>query len=92
MPESPRWLFANNKAEEARKMLVKYHGMGDPDSSMVAYECSEIEADVRFETAMGGRRWWDYKILFNSREMLYRMWLLFLVCIFSQFIGGSVIA
>ncbi|PLB34889.1 putative transporter [Aspergillus candidus] len=92
MPESPRWLFANNKAEQAREMLVKYHGMGDPDSSIVAYECNEIEADVRLEADLGGRRWWDYKVLFSSREMLYRMWLLFLVCIFSQFIGGSVIA
>lgn len=72
-------------------MLVKYHGNGNPDSALVNYECNEIEQDIRFEIETGGRRWWDYKILFASRDMLYRLWLLFLVCIFSQFIGGSVI-
>ncbi|KAH8426655.1 sugar porter family MFS transporter [Aspergillus melleus] len=91
LPESPRWLFANNKPEKGRQMLVKYHGNGNPDSALVNYECNEIEQDIRFEIETGGRRWWDYKILFTSRDMLYRLWLLFLVCIFSQFIGGSVI-
>ncbi|KAE8415098.1 general substrate transporter [Aspergillus pseudocaelatus] len=91
MPESPRWLFANNRPEEARQMLIKYHGNGNPESALVAHECREIEEGIRFEVETGGRRWWDYKILFSSRDMLYRLWLLFLVCVFSQFIGGSVI-
>ncbi|KAF9892798.1 hypothetical protein FE257_000387 [Aspergillus nanangensis] len=91
MPESPRWLFANRRAERGRQMLVKYHGFGNEDSAMVAYECREIEDDIRFEVENGGRRWWDYQALFSSRDMLYRVWLLFLVCVFSQFIGGSVI-
>lgn len=72
-------------------MLIKYHGGGNAESALVEYECNEIEEDIRFEIESGGRRWWDYKILFNSRDMLYRLWLLFLICIFSQFIGGSVI-
>ncbi|KAL4897568.1 putative transporter [Aspergillus ambiguus] len=81
MPESPR----------GRQMLVKYHGFGNEDSALVTYECNEIEQDIQFEAETGGRRWWDYKMLFASRDMLYRVWLLFLVCVFSQFIGGSVI-
>jgi hypothetical protein len=91
LPESPRWLYAANKPENARAMLVKYHGGGNPNSALVEYECNEIEEDIRFEVETGGRKWWDYKILFSSRAMLYRLWLLFLVSIFSQFIGGSVI-
>ncbi|KAL5361249.1 putative transporter [Aspergillus floccosus] len=91
MPESPRWQFAHNKAERGRQMLVKYHGFGNEDSALVAYECAEIEQDIQTEAENGARRWWDYRVLFASRDMLYRMWLLFLVCVFSQFIGGSVI-
>ncbi|KAF3343763.1 hypothetical protein VD0002_g3434 [Verticillium dahliae] len=28
VPESPRWLIANGKIEQARAMLAKYHGEG----------------------------------------------------------------
>lgn len=91
MPESPRWLYANNKQERAREILIKYHGMGNPDSALVEFETNEIEQGIQWEIETGGRRWWDFKILFNSKAMLYRLWLLFLVCIFSLFIGGSVI-
>lgn len=92
MPESPRWLYANNKQEQARRVLVKYHGGGNEDSALVKYECTEIEQDVEFEIEIGGRRWWDYKVLFSSKEMLHRLWLLFLVCVFVLFIGGAVIS
>lgn len=32
LPESPRWLYVNNKKEQAMNMLTKYHGNGNPDS------------------------------------------------------------
>lgn len=73
-------------------MIVRYHGNGDPNAAIVAYQCEQIEADIEFEIATGQRRWWDYKILFSTREMLHRLWLLFLVSVVSQFIGGSVIS
>ncbi|THW13606.1 putative MFS hexose transporter [Aureobasidium pullulans] len=47
-PESPRWLIAKGKEDQARAILVKYHGECDPNSELVGIEMSEIiEAQAR---------------------------------------------
>ena len=38
----------------------------------------------------GSQKWYDFRILANSRQSRYRMWLVLLVTVFSQFIGGSI--
>ncbi|KAN0108754.1 general substrate transporter [Hyaloscypha variabilis] len=92
MPESPRWLFTNNKREQGRAVLVKHHGGGDEDSAVVLLECNEIDESINLEIEGSDKRWWDYRGLFNTRGRLYRVFLLMLVSVFSQFIGGSVIS
>jgi Na+/melibiose symporter-like transporter len=91
LPESPRWLYANGKPEVARAVLTKYHGNGNIDSAIVELEYNEIAASINTEIETSDKRWWDYRPLFNSRPALYRIWLVLLVTVFSQFIGGSVI-
>ena len=83
--------MANNKPEAARNVLVKYHGAGNPDSAVAALEFREMEEDIRIDIETSDKRWWDFRTLFRTRPMLYRVWLLMLVTTFSQFIGGSVI-
>lgn len=92
LPESPRWLFAKNKADEAKKTLIKYHGNGNPNSALVKLECEEIKSSLEAEAEVGSGKWWDYKILLKTRANRYRMWIIFLVAIFSQFTGGAVIS
>ena len=91
MPESPRWLFANNKREQGRAVLVKHHGGGNEASAVVLLQCNEIDDSINLEIESSDKRWWDYRGLFNTRARLYRVFLLMLVSVFSQFIGGSVI-
>ena len=91
MPESPRWLFANNEREQGRVVLVKHHGGGNEDSAVVLLECNEIDDSINLAIEWSDKRRWDYRGLFNTRARLYRIFLLMLVSVFSQFIGGSVI-
>ena len=92
IPESPRYLYATGKAEQARAILTKYHGNGNPSSAIVELECTEIEVSINFEAELLTRRWYDYRFLFNSRSARYRIWLVMLTTVFTQFIGGSVIS
>ncbi|SPO00360.1 related to lactose permease [Cephalotrichum gorgonifer] len=92
IPESPRWLFAKQKDEQARQILIKYHGNGNPDSAIVRLECEEITHSLAVEAELTNGRWWDYSILVKTRAARYRMWILILVTIFSQFTGGGVIS
>lgn len=43
IPESPRWLFVNNRREQAVETLCKWHGYGNRDSSWVKLQIAEYE-------------------------------------------------
>jgi MFS family permease len=58
LPESPRWLVAHGRAEEARKILIKFHGGGDADSPLVKFEMAEIESAVTFESDCVSQNSW----------------------------------
>ena len=66
IPESPRFLMANGRDEEAVEFLVKYHGGGDPNSTLVALEVAEFRAAI----AVNGvdKRWWDCEFFLSSLD------------------------
>ncbi|OBT59107.1 hypothetical protein VE04_00712 [Pseudogymnoascus sp. 24MN13] len=51
----PEWLIAKHRHEEARKILVKYHGGGDESSPLVDYEMNEIEENIRLEASINSQ-------------------------------------
>ena len=55
LPESPRWLLAVGKNEEALAILAKYHGNGDPDSPLVQLEWKEFEESIKLDAS--DKRW-----------------------------------
>lgn len=87
-PESPRWLFVHGKVDKCRQVLTRYHGNENPDSLYVQLELREFEEELELDGA--DKRWWDYRVLFNSRAAIYRAILCAVaVSAFSQWTGQS---
>ncbi|KKZ67425.1 hypothetical protein EMCG_06876 [[Emmonsia] crescens] len=90
LPESPRWLYVNNKTEEAKAMLTKYHGAGNPDSHWVQLQISEYDKFLEMDGA--DKRWWDYSALFKTDVSRYRMYCCCVISIFGQWAGNAVLS
>lgn len=60
IPESPRWLMAHGRSEEAIAFLVKYHGNGDQHARLVRLEVEEMKEGIRIDGI--DKRWWDCKL------------------------------
>jgi len=87
LPESPRWLMAHDRHEDALKVLEFYHGEGDRNNAFVQLEYQEMMEDI--STTGSDKRWWDYRELFNSREVRYRTFIVFLMAFFGQWTGNG---
>ncbi|KAL6795028.1 general substrate transporter [Trichoderma sp. SZMC 28012] len=90
LPESPRWLYVNNKKDQAKAVLTKYHGNGNPDSPWVQLQLFEYEQLLNMDGA--DKRWWDYRALFRSRSAVYRLLCNITITVFGQWAGNAVLS
>ena len=70
MHESPRWLLANGRHEEAHAFLVRFHGNKDPNSALVRLEWTEFQENIALDAS--DKRWWDYRALFATKNARWR--------------------
>ncbi|KAJ4356258.1 uncharacterized protein N0V89_004289 [Didymosphaeria variabile] len=47
IPESPRYLIAKDRMDEARAILVRFHAGGDEQSLLVDFEMNEMEQSIK---------------------------------------------
>ena len=87
LPESPRWLFVNNKLERSKAMMTKYHGEGNLESTWVQLQLREYNQFLEMDGA--DKRWWDYRALFRNRSSMYRLGCNVGVSIYGQWAGNG---
>jgi len=90
VPESPRWLVANGRTEQARRVLVTYHGAGDNTSPLVAFELKEIEESIKLERIANSQTsWFD---LFKGAANRRRTAIAGIVGFYGSWTGNAVIS
>lgn len=72
-PESPRWLISKGEREKALRVLIKYHGGGDPDSALVKFELAEIESQIELASLQKASSWKEWVRTKGNRKRLYLM-------------------
>jgi hypothetical protein len=90
LPESPRWLYVNNKQSASKAMLTKFHGDGNSESEWVKLQLNEYEELLEMDGA--DKRWWDYRALFKNKSTCYRLFCNVCITIFGQWAGNAVLS
>jgi sugar porter (SP) family MFS transporter len=87
-PESPRWLVATGRREQAKAVLAKYHANGDQNDQMVLSEysniCASAEADQRSCAA-------SWSTLLSTPGNRRRLLLSIVIGVATQWVGNGII-
>ena len=93
LPESPRWLVAHDRHDDAIKVLQTYHGECRIDHPMVRLEMREMASQVAREAddkqKSTARTWYDYHELWNTHSARRRLVCVLGMACFGQISGNS---
>ncbi|KAJ0122388.1 sugar transporter-like protein [Diaporthe amygdali] len=87
LPESPRWLIARDRHEEAARVLTKYHGEGDENHPYVQLQMKEMANQISNEAS--DKKWWDYHELWDTHSARRRLICVLGMACFGQLSGNS---
>jgi MFS family permease len=89
-PESPRWLFFNNRKEEARQILIRTHAGGDDSCPSVQLEINEIELALLHEETIAKKN--GYLEMLSTPGNRRRVLITISLGFFSQWAGNGVVS
>ncbi|ELQ40615.1 hexose transporter protein [Pyricularia oryzae Y34] len=90
VPESPRYLIAKDKHDQALAMLAKYHGNGDAQHPTVQFEYHEIKETLKLELEHKNAS--KYSEFLRTKGNRYRLAILISLGVFSQWSGNAIIS
>ncbi|KAL9572243.1 hypothetical protein ACKAV7_003626 [Fusarium commune] len=87
LPESPRWLMAQDRYQDAAKVLATYHGEGDENHPIVQLQLKEMLSQISAEAS--DKKFWDYHELWNTHSARRRLICVLGMAVFGQISGNS---
>jgi hypothetical protein len=89
VPESPRWLVAHGREDQAAAIITKYHCGGDAADPLLAWEMAEIKTVIEAEEQANRN---DWKVLFTDKGNLRRLRIIVPLAFFSQWSGNGLVS
>ncbi|EXK25352.1 hypothetical protein FOMG_17985 [Fusarium oxysporum f. sp. melonis 26406] len=86
LPESPRWLMAQDRYQDAAKVLARYHGEGDENHPIVQLQLKEMLSQISAEAS--DKSFWDYHELWNTHSARRRLFCVLGMAVFGQISGN----
>ncbi|KAK4144466.1 general substrate transporter [Dichotomopilus funicola] len=87
LPESPRWLMAQDRHDDAARVLATYHGEGRADHPMVRLQMQEMMYQISSEAS--DKKWYDYHELWHTHSARRRLVCVIGMAVFGQISGNS---
>jgi len=88
LPESPRWLMAQDRLEDATAVLARYHGEGEASHPIVVLQLKEMQNQIMTDSS--DKTWWDYRELGNTHSARRRLICVLGMACFGQLSGNSI--